>query len=208
MAGQRPCFHAAIAQIARELGGESMQREHALRLDKIDIAQQIVVIGVIGKREGGVDLITIDGVRIDRPAADHGDAFARNFLEHARTVRARRTNQDFAGDFVRVVAHVFAKRLAELLVDARHLKDGAVQHRRETGAVERAKNFLRFAERITEQHRNFAFIDRLATERDDLIDDLLGGRKAVARQTVGRFHDQACRPGAIPPARRICRDAI
>ena len=122
-----------------------MQREYALRLHQIDITKQIVVIGVIGKRKGGVDLITINRVRIDRPAADHGDAFARNFFQHARSIRARRTDQNFARDVVGVVAHVFAKRLAELLVDARHLKNRAVQHRRESGAVERAKNFLRFA---------------------------------------------------------------
>ena len=84
-------------------------------------------------------------IRIDGPTADHRDALVPNFLEHLGTVRTRRTDQHFARDRVRLVALVFTKRLAELLVDPRHLKNGAVQHRGETRAVERADNFLRFA---------------------------------------------------------------
>ncbi len=122
-----------------------MERKHAFRPHKIDITNEIVVIGVIRKRKYSIDLIAINRAGIHRPATDHGDTFARDFLQHARPVCARRANENFARDFICIVAHVFAKRLAELLVNARHLKDRAVQHRRETGAVECAKNFLRFA---------------------------------------------------------------
>jgi len=40
---------------------------------------------------------------------------------------------------------VFAKRLAELFVNPRHLEDRAVQHRGEAGAIKGAENFLGFA---------------------------------------------------------------
>ena len=145
MAAQRPRFHATIAQITRELGRESMQGQDTLRLNQFHVAQEIGVIRVIRKRKGRIDLIAIDRVRIDRPTTDHRDAFVWNFLEHLGTVRARRTNQHLARDRIRLVALVFAKRLAELLVDPRHLMDGAVQHRFQSGAGERAKNLLRFA---------------------------------------------------------------
>ena len=100
---------------------------------------------MIGQWKRGVDLITINRIRIDRPSADHRHAFVFDFFQHARAVHARRTNQDFAGDLICVVAFVVAERLAELLVNARHLVDGAVQHRLETGVRQRAKNLLRFA---------------------------------------------------------------
>ena len=44
-----------------------------------------------------------------------------------------------------VIALVLAEGLAELLVDARHAEDRAVQHGRQAGAGERAENLLRFA---------------------------------------------------------------
>ena len=113
-----------------------MQREDALWLHKIDIPNEIVVIGMIGKRKGGVDLIAVSGIRIDRPAADHRDAFARNFLDHRRMTRARRTDENSSGDIIPVVAHIFAERPSELFVDARHLIDGAVQHRGQSRAIE------------------------------------------------------------------------
>ena len=142
---QRPRFDSALAQIAREFSGKSVEREDALGLYKIDIAKEIVVIGVIGERKDRVDLITVNCIRIDRPATDHRHAFPRNFLDHRRMAGARRTDQHFSGDVVFVVTNVFAKRLAELLVNARHLIDRAVQHRSETCSIERAQNFLCFA---------------------------------------------------------------
>ena len=113
-----------------------MEREYALGLHKIDVANQIIVIGVIGKRKGGIDLITINRIGIDCPAAQHRDAFARNFFQHARAARAGRANENFSGHVAGLVTDVFTKRLAELLVNARHLKNGAMQHGRKAGAVE------------------------------------------------------------------------
>ncbi len=95
---QRPCFDPTVAQVARKFGRETVQRQHALRLDQIDISDEIVVIGVIGKRKCGVNLVAINCVRIDRPAADHRDAFTRDFFEHTRAICARRTDENFAGD--------------------------------------------------------------------------------------------------------------
>ena len=130
---QRPGIDSAIPQVAREFRRESVQREHAFRFHQLYVANQIVVISVIRERKGRVDLVAIDRVRIDRPATNHRDAFARNFLKHARSIRARRADENFAGNIVGVVAQVFAKRLAELFVDARHPMDGAVQHRSQSG---------------------------------------------------------------------------
>ena len=115
-----------------------MQGQNAFRLHKIDISNQVVVIRVIGERKRGIDLVTIDRVWIDRPATDHGDAFTWNVLNHRRMTRARRANEHSSSHVVFIVADIFTKRLPELLVNARHLKNGAVQHRRQSCAVERA----------------------------------------------------------------------
>ena len=122
-----------------------MECEDAFRLHKIDISNQIVVVRMIGKREGGIDLIAIDCIRIDCPTGDHRNAFARNFLDHRRMACARRTDKHLAGDVVFVVTHVFAERLTELFVNARHLINGTVQHRRQSGAIEGTQDFLGFA---------------------------------------------------------------
>ena len=133
---QRPRFDATVAQIACKLGRKTVECEHPFWLHQIDIAKQIVVIGVIGERKRGVNLITINRIGIDRPATDHGDAFARNLFQHARAIRARRTNENFSRDLVSAVADVFAKRLAELFVNLCHLINGAMQHRCQPSSVE------------------------------------------------------------------------
>ena len=79
--------------------------------------------------------------------------------------RAWRTDENFSGDVVFVVTNLFAKCLAELLVDTRHLKNRAVEHRRESSAIECAQDFLRFAQRITEEHRDDALVDDLRHRR-------------------------------------------
>jgi hypothetical protein len=48
-------------------------------------------------------------------------------------------------ELIRIVALVLAAWLAELLVDLRHPKDGAMQHRLQARARERAEDFLRLA---------------------------------------------------------------
>ena len=100
---------------------------------------------MVGKREHGIHLVSVNRPGIDRPAADHGHALARDLLEDARPLRARRTDQHLAGNVIRVVARVWAERLAELLVNAGHGEDGVVQHGREAGAIQGAENFLGLA---------------------------------------------------------------
>ena len=119
-----------LEKIARKLGGETMEGEHAPGPHKIDIANQVVVISVVRERKSSINLIAINRVGISRPATDHRNAFVRNFFQHARSICAGWTDEDFSRDIIHVVAHVFTERLAELFVDAGHLIDGAVQHGR------------------------------------------------------------------------------
>ena len=106
-----------------------MEGEHAPGLHKIDIANQVVVISVIGKGKSSVNLVAIDRIRIDRPATDHCDTFARNSFQHSRSICTGWADENFPRNIIRVVADVFAKRLAELLVNTRHLVNRAMQHR-------------------------------------------------------------------------------
>ena len=49
-----------------------------------------------------------------------------------------------------------------------------------------------------------AVLNRLSTERDDLIDDLFRWRKLIARQAKRRFHDERVSPARF---RRLGRFA-
>ena len=167
-----------------------MQRENPFWLYQIDITQEIVVVGVIRERESRVALITIDCVRIHRPTADHGHAFVGDLFEHARAIRAWRTDQNFSGDIVRTIANVLTKFLTVLFVDARHLIDRAMQHWCQFGSGQCAKNLLCFAQGIAEQHWNFVVVDRVPAEGDDLGNYFFGRRQAITRKAVSGLHDQ------------------
>ncbi len=79
----------------------------------------------------------------------------------------------------------------------------AMQHRSEAGLAERAENFLRLAERVTEQHRRDALLQRFPAKGHDLAHHFLGGREPVARQAKGRLHDEGVGPA---PFRRLGRE--
>ena len=127
--GECPGLDAAFAQIAGKLRGKTMEGEHAPRVYKINIANQVGVVRVIGERKSSVNLVAIDRIRIDCPATDYCDTFARNSFQHGRSICAGWADENLPRNIIRVVADVFAKRLAELLVNTRHLVNRAMQHR-------------------------------------------------------------------------------
>src|SRR5436190_23207334 len=100
-----------------------MEGEHAPGLYEIDVANQIVVVSVIRKRKSRVNLVAIDRVRIDCPATNHRDTFARNTFQHARSICSRWADENFFSDIICVDANVFAKKLVVLLVYTLHMID-------------------------------------------------------------------------------------
>ena len=142
---QCPSFDATRAQVTGKRSSKTVERKYSPGLYQFDIADQIFVIRVIRKRKCCVDLVTVNNICINCPASDHRHTFARNSFQHMRPVRAWRADEDFPCNIVRLVANVFAKRLAELLVDARHLINRAVQHGSQAGPIKRTQNFLRLA---------------------------------------------------------------
>ena len=133
---QCPGFDAARAQIAGKCSGEAVKRKYSAWPNKVDVPNQIVVIGMVRERKCCVNLIAIDGIWIDGPATNHRDAFAWNSFQHVRPIRAGRADQNFSCNIIRPVTHVFTKRLPELFVDARHLVNGAVEHGSQSDTVE------------------------------------------------------------------------
>ncbi len=127
---QCPGFDAAPAEITGKLGGKPVERKYSPWLYQFDVANQIVIIRVIRERKCGIDPVTIDRIWIDRPTTDYRNASLRDFFQHLRAIRARWANQNFPCNIIRIVPYVLAKRLAELLVDARHSINRAVEHRR------------------------------------------------------------------------------
>src|SRR5438270_342107 len=132
------------AQIALgKCSSETVGRKHSPGPYQFDVADQIVIIGMVRKSKCGVDLIPVNGIWVDGPTTDHRHAFARNSFQHVRSIRAWWADEDFSCNVIRVVTHVFAKGLAELLVDARHLVNGAMQHWSQPGSFKRTQYFLR-----------------------------------------------------------------
>ena len=84
-------------------------------------------------------------------------------------------------------------------MDRRHFPHGLVQHRSEAGVEDDAHDFLRLAERVAEQHRHRARVERLTAERHDACCDFRSRRHAVARQAERRLHHERVR--AAPLAR-------
>src|SRR4029077_13644971 len=97
-----------------------MERKHSLWLYQFDVANQIVIIRVVRERKCSIDSVAIDRIWIYRPTADHCYAPLRQSFQHLRAIRAWWADQNFACNIIRVVPHVLAKRLAELLVDPSH----------------------------------------------------------------------------------------
>src|SRR5262249_9889982 len=131
-----PGFDAAPSQIAGERSGKAVKGKYSLWLNKLDVPNQIVIIGMVRKRKCCVNVIAIDGIWIDGPATDHRHAFAWNSFQHMRSIGAGRANQNFSCNIIRLVTYIFAKRLAELFVDACHLVNGPMEHGSQSGAVE------------------------------------------------------------------------
>src|SRR6266478_7733936 len=124
---------------------ETVERKHSPGLYEFNAADQIVIIRVIRERKCRVDLVAVNGIWIDGPATHHRHTFVRNSFQHVRPIRTGWADEDFSCNIVRVVTHIFAKRLAELLIDARHPVNGAMEHGGQPGAIERTQYFLCFA---------------------------------------------------------------
>src|SRR5690349_24896588 len=103
---QCPGFDAARAQIAGKCSGESVKRKYSARPDKIHVPNQIVVVGMVRKRKCSVNLIAIDGIWIDSPATKHRYAFAWDSFQHARPIRAGRTDQNLSCNIIGPVTPV------------------------------------------------------------------------------------------------------
>ena len=122
-----------------------MERKHSPGLYELNVADQIVIIRVIRERKCCVDLVAINRVWVDGPATHHRHAFVWNSFQHVRPIRAGWTDEDSSRNIVRVVTHVFAKGLTELLIDARHPINGAMQHGSQPGSIKRTQYFLGLA---------------------------------------------------------------
>ena len=180
-----------------------MQRQHPPRLHQFDIFQQIVIARVIAQRKRRVHLVTVHRPRRHGPPGQHGHPPLRDPLDHARAPHAGRTNQHMTGEVRSLVFRELRNTRHQLAVNLRQLGHRPVQHRRQTRRCHRAKNFLRLAQRITEQHRHLAILQRLAAKLDQVGEHPFRRRKNELRFAERRFHDQRVRrPPGDPLARQ------
>src|SRR5207244_10751185 len=99
---KRPCHHTLIPQVARKFGREPVESKYAFRMHKIDIANNVVVVSVIRERKRSVNLVAINCIRIDCPAADHRDPFTWNLFQHARLSYAWCADENLPRNIIRV----------------------------------------------------------------------------------------------------------
>ena len=126
---ERPRVEAQSTQRPREVRSETVQREDALRLHLLHKVDQVGKIRVVTEGKRRVALITKPAARIDGPARDHG-ATHRAEREHQFGSRRRRGDDDLAAPLPGLVFLVGREAVAELLIDARHLVGGIMQHHR------------------------------------------------------------------------------
>src|SRR5437773_5838065 len=98
-----PCLHTLIPQVARKFGREPVESKYAFRLHKIDIANKVVVVSVIRERKRSVNLVAINCIRIDCPAADHCDPSTWNCFQHARPICTWWADENLPRNIIRVV---------------------------------------------------------------------------------------------------------
>ena len=65
-----------------------------------------------------------------------------------------------------------------------------MQHHGKMGGLEGSKNFLCFAQSISEKHRGFVFFESFVAKLNDCSERLLCRWKLVAWQPVGGLHDE------------------
>jgi len=144
---------------------------------------------MVGEGEGGVALVAEDRCRIDGPAGDGGDAAGAEAAQPGRIVGLRRADHHMARDLLRGEGAIGGEDDAERFVDPRHLHGLRVEHEGEAGGAEALQQFLALAQRVAEQDRDLALVERRAAEMEDIVQHPVGRRKAVAGQAEGGLHD-------------------
>jgi hypothetical protein len=145
-----PRFDAPFSERLREFLRETVQREHAFRLNGVDEAQQVRKIRVIGKRERSIALITIDRSGIGGPTRDHSRAPLWDLAYEKGVTRLRWTDHHMSGDFVVREITIRWEGDPELLVNARELEGLRVQHYRKFRRGETTQQLLALAEAVAE----------------------------------------------------------
>ena len=173
-----------------------MEGQHTLRPHEFHIFEQIVITRVIAERECGVHLVTVHRTRCHSPSGQHGDPLLLDCGQHARSFHAGRGDEHMTRNLGGIIRDEVGKSRHQIAVDTRQFGHRAVKHRLEPGGGHGANDFLRFAQRVTEQDRHLVVLQGLATEFHHLGQHLLGRRKNKLRFAEGGFHDES--PG-LPP---------
>ena len=192
---ERPGFDAARAEVGGEFGRKTMQGENSLGSDIFHMPQEVVVAGMVGEREGGVATHAVNGSSIHCPAGDGGNAPFLHQRHGPASSAGGRANEDMARCVFCVPGCVLWENDALRFIDRDEFCDGGVEHDAHSRAAEVGKDFLRLAERIAKQDGRCAFLQGFDTKLEDLSHDLLERREHIARQPVGRLHNECLRPG-------------
>ncbi len=94
-----------------------------------------------------------------------------------------------AGDRFRSELAIGREGDPERFVDPRHLHGLRMEHEREHRLAEALQQLLALAQRIAEEDGDLPVVEGIATEVEDIAEDLCRGRKAVAGQAEGALHD-------------------
>ena len=191
LAVERPCFDAAPAEVGSEFGGITVRGEDAFGLHQFNVAEEVVVTGVVTEWEGSIGAVAEPGGRIEGPAGEDGRARPPDPGKEGRTEDGGWADEDVALDFTE---QEFAVVRGEIGVDfAVNLGEGergGMEHGGHPGAQEFPEDFLGLAQGIREQDGNGAVRQGLGTEIEDLRHGALGGWELEVREAEGGLHRQ------------------
>ena len=189
--GGAPRVHAFGPQLAGEFLHVAVHCENPLWPHALHALQQPGVVGVVGKRENFIHPVAVFRARLQRPAGEHRGALRFQPAQQLRADRIRRGDDDMPGRRVTVEDQRLRQRLhSGGAAGHRHRRDRGMQQRRDAMLGHQRQRFLRFSQRITEQHRRLPVRKCILNEAQNAGLDLHRVRELEGRQAEGRFQDQ------------------
>ena len=188
--GECPSFDAARTEVGGEFRSESMQGQDALGGDIFHMPEEVVIARMVGEREGGIATHAVDGTGIHCPTGDCCDAASFHQCHGFASGTGRRADENMASGGFDIPRIVFRKNDALGFIDRHELGDGRVEHDPQSCAAQVSQDFLGFPERVSEQNRRCAFLERFDAKFQDLSHHLLKRREHIARQAICGLHDE------------------
>ena len=163
---------------------------------------------MIAQRERRIGLVSEATPGIHRPSGDHPHARTTQPFPQGLQRRTRGCHHHVSPRLRHLKQPELREHMAQLRIHPRHLRHRFAHHDRQPHSRQACQDLLRLPQRIPQQDRNPALLQRLPTELVDPRDDLRRGREHILRAAEGRLHYQRVRPARLAHLRRQPRPQL